>query len=198
MTLTAHPNVISLAEWRRMREQRRVANQSDDDAVRFVMCVPPVASHPAAQALLAGLLQGMGERDGDEALIEAGKRLARAAQKDTVALRVLVCGGRDFHDRGLLNDALDRLHAERGFSLVIAGGARGADTLAEEWAKARNIPCEIYHADWEGLGRKAGPIRNARMLVAGKPDLVVGFPGGRGTAHMVRIAREAGVEAIEI
>jgi hypothetical protein len=36
------------------------------------------------------------------------------------------------------------------------------------------------------------------MLAEGKPDLVVGFPGGRGTAHMCSIARAAGVEVIEI
>jgi hypothetical protein len=53
-------------------------------------------------------------------------------------------------------------------------------------------------AEWETLGRKAGPIRNERMLTEGKPDLVVAFPGGRGTAHMTRLAREAGVEVVEI
>jgi hypothetical protein len=113
-------------------------------------------------------------------------------------MRVLVCGGRDFAGRNLLAATLDQLHAGNGFSLVIAGGARGADTLAQEWAEARGIPCTVYRADWEGLGRKAGPIRNERMLAEGKPELVVAFPGGRGTAHMVRIAREAGVEVIEV
>jgi hypothetical protein len=113
-------------------------------------------------------------------------------------MKVLVCGGRHYADRERLTTVLDRLRAERGFSLVIAGGARGADTLAEEWAKAAGLPCDVYRADWEGLGRKAGPIRNERMLHEGKPELVVGFPGGRGTAHMCRIAREAGVEVIEI
>jgi cephalosporin hydroxylase len=112
-------------------------------------------------------------------------------------MRALVCGGRDFIDRDMLN-ATDRLHAERGFSLVNAGGGRGADTMAEEWAKTRGIPCEVYRADWEGLGRTAGPIRNEQMLREGKPDLVVAFPGGRGTAHMARIAREAGVEVVEV
>jgi hypothetical protein len=113
-------------------------------------------------------------------------------------MRVLVCGGRNFDNRELLTAMLDRLHAERGFSLMIAGGARGADTLAEEWARATGLACEVYCADWEGLGRKAGPIRNQRMLHEGRPDLVVAFEGGRGTAHMARIAREAGVELIEI
>jgi hypothetical protein len=54
--------------------------------------------------------------------------------------------------------------------------ARGADTLAEEWAKVRGIPCT---ADWDDLGRKAGPIRNAQMLRKGRPELVVACPGRR-------------------
>ena len=51
-------------------------------------------------------------------------------------MRVLVCGGREFANRQMLNEALNRLHQERGVTLVIAGGARGADTMAEWWAKA--------------------------------------------------------------
>jgi len=97
-------------------------------------------------------------------------------------------------DVALLFSALDQLHAARPLARVIAGGARGADTIAAEWAVARDIPANVFMADWEGLGRKAGPIRNQRMLDEGKPDLVVAFPGGRGTADMVRRAREAGVE----
>jgi hypothetical protein len=62
----------------------------------------------------------------------------------------------------------------------------------------QDIPCSVYMADWDGLGRKAGPIRNQRMLDEGKPDLVIAFPGGRGTADMVRRAREAGVEVVEL
>ncbi len=46
-------------------------------------------------------------------------------------MRVLVCGGREFADRQLLNEALNRLRQERGVALVIAGGARGADAMAE-------------------------------------------------------------------
>ena len=112
-------------------------------------------------------------------------------------VRVLVCGGRAFDDRDMLNAALDKVHQERGFTLLIAGGARGADTLAEEWANAVGLPCTVYRADWENLGRKAGPIRNQQMLDEGRPDLVVAFPGGRGTADMVGRARSAGIEVID-
>lgn len=113
-------------------------------------------------------------------------------------MRVLVCGGREFTDREALTQVLEHLRRTRGIFLLIAGGARGADTMAAEWAKTASIPCEVYMADWDGLGSKAGPIRNQRMLDEGKPDLVVAFPGGRGTADMVRRARDAGVEVLEI
>lgn len=110
--------------------------------------------------------------------------------------RVLVCGGREYTDRNALYAALDRLHAERGFTALIAGGARGADNLAAEWANDRGVPTEIYMAEWDRLGRKAGPIRNKRMLDEGKPDLVVAFPGGKGTAGMMELTRAANVALI--
>ena len=72
--------------------------------------------------------------------------------------KVLVCGGRDFEDRAALYAKLDRRHASRPFRSVIEGGARGADTLAVEWARSRGGAYDVYMADWKGLGRKAGPI----------------------------------------
>src|SRR5690348_16842040 len=112
--------------------------------------------------------------------------------------RVLVCGGRDYVDRDALYAALDRLHSEHRFTILIAGGARGADTLAAQWAEDRGIPTEVYMADWQGQGRKAGPIRNQRMLDDGHPDLVVAFPGGKGTAGMMALSRKAGIEVITL
>ncbi|MEM9912925.1 MAG: hypothetical protein AAF922_19365 [Pseudomonadota bacterium] len=47
------------------------------------------------------------------------------------------------------------------------------------------------------MGRAAGPIRNKEMLDEGCPDLVVAFPGGRGTANMVKQAQAAGVEVLD-
>lgn len=121
-----------------------------------------------------------------------------AAVELGATMRVLACGGREYADPEALAAVLSDLRRTRGITVLIAGGARGADTLAAEWAKAQGIGCQIYQADWDGLGRKAGPIRNQRMLDEGKPDLVVAFPGGRGTSDMLRRAREAGVEVVEI
>jgi hypothetical protein len=113
------------------------------------------------------------------------------------SLCVLVCGGRDFRDRTELSDTLDGLHEIRRFAHMIAGGAHGADLLAEEWAEVHGVACEVYYADPMRLGRDAGRVRNERMLVEGRPELVIAFRGGRRTEHMVRIARHAGIEVIE-
>ncbi len=114
------------------------------------------------------------------------------------AIRVLVCGGRDFHDYPVVRDALDKLNAQRPIATIIEGGAPGADALAEIWAQRRRVGRISYTADWKRLGPSAGPIRNQRMLDEGKPDLVIAFPGGRGTTDMTRRARAAGVEVIEV
>lgn len=111
--------------------------------------------------------------------------------------RVLVCGGRDFSDWSRLVDVLDDLHANRDFTTLIEGGAKGADTMAYSWAGANKVEVLTFPADWERHGRGAGPIRNRQMLEEGRPDLVVAFPGGRGTASMVSLATDAGVEVIQ-
>lgn len=111
--------------------------------------------------------------------------------------RVLVCGGRDYWAPDVYVH-LARIHGERPFAAVITGGGRGVDEMASHWAERRGITSEIYPADWSAHGRAAGPIRNAKMLTDGGPDLVVAFPGGRGTADMVRKAKAAGIEVIEI
>lgn len=81
---------------------------------------------------------------------------------------------------------------------IISGGAKGVDSVALDWALINWVPFEEYKADWKTYGKKAGFIRNKQMLDEGKPDLVVAFPGGKGTKMMVNIARKAGVEVREI
>lgn len=111
-------------------------------------------------------------------------------------MRLLVCGGRDYDNRPFVFEKLDQLHALNPITCVIEGGAKGADRLGREWAISREIPVETYEADWDAHGYSAGPIRNWEMLRKGKPTTVVAFPGGKGTAHMVKIARENDVPVV--
>lgn len=112
-------------------------------------------------------------------------------------MRVLVCGGRLFSDAEYAYRVLDQLHRERGVEVLIEGDAEGADRIAGSWARQNGIENLKFPADWTTHGRAAGPIRNGQMLVEGKPDLVLAFPGGRGTANMIRQAKAAGVPVQE-
>ena len=104
-------------------------------------------------------------------------------------MRMIVCGGRDYADKEAITAELSMLPPA---TVIVHGGAQGADTLAGEVAKALGLTVEAHPADWQRWGRGAGPRRNAEMLALGA-DLVLAFPGGRGTADMVRKARAAGV-----
>lgn len=111
------------------------------------------------------------------------------------AIRVLVAGGRDYANYARVAVELDELVNRIGKPVtVIHGGARGADTLAGRWAQEHGYACEVYRADWEAHGKAAGPLRNQRMIDEGKPNFMVAFPGGRGTADMVRRAVAAGLK----
>lgn len=129
-------------------------------------------------------------------------------------MRVLVCGGRDYDNQLRVSETLDALCDE--FSLwgapdregnrlpdagrlaIIHGGARGADALADRWAVSNWVTSVAVEANWSAFGKAAGPIRNQSMIDSYMPDLVLAFPGGRGTADMIRRAKEAGIEVREI
>jgi len=113
---------------------------------------------------------------------------------------IIVCGGRNYTGRYSVQTTLNVERPDH----VIHGCADGADRLASEWCEARGVSHELYRADWL-IGRKAGPQRNERMLRAllqwashGHDIAVIAFPGGRGTADMVRRARAADVQVIEV
>lgn len=113
-------------------------------------------------------------------------------------MRILVCGGRDYADKDRVSAALDAVHRKHGITLLIEGGASGADACGLVWATNRRVPTKTIEANWAQYGRSAGPKRNQRMLDEGKPDAVVAFPGGRGTADMVRRAKMANIPVWEV
>lgn len=114
-------------------------------------------------------------------------------------MRVLVCGGRGFSDTKLVDDTLTRVHlnSDAPITLLIEGGAPGADRLARQWAKGNGIHVATVEALWDFYGNSAGPRRNTAMLNELSPHAIVAFPGGRGTADMVKKALGAKVPLID-
>ena len=112
-----------------------------------------------------------------------------------IPVRVLVTGGRDYSDKEFLFHVLDRWKEERGIVCIIEGGATGADTLAGLWARENGIELHTVPAEWS-LGKRAGMLRNMKMLVEYNPDVVIAFPGGNGTANMIALAYKHNVPVI--
>ena len=102
-----------------------------------------------------------------------------------MGFQVIIAGGRDFADYGLLQAKCDQFFREKRPTAIISGIARGADTLG--------IQVLEFPADWERLGRRAGMVRNLQMLDAA--DAVVAFWDGqsRGTAHTIGEAKKRGL-----
>lgn len=109
---------------------------------------------------------------------------------------VLVTGGRDYTDRDQVRKTLDTVHKEHHIQILVHGCATGADTLAASWAMERGIQPAGCPALRDFYGPKmAGGVRNRAMLWL-RPELVVTFPGGSGTANMVAQAKQAGLKVV--
>lgn len=106
-------------------------------------------------------------------------------------IRCIVAGGRDFDDWPLMKRKLDTIFANQEMVEIVSGGAAGADSLGERYAEERGWSIRRFPADWQNLGQRAGPLRNAQM--AAYATHLVAFPGGKGTADMLRQARERGL-----
>jgi len=112
-------------------------------------------------------------------------------------MRVLVCGDRNWTNRASIYRELLELRKKHvGPITVIAGGCRGADTLATSCAWQLNMDVEEYPANWGTQGRAAGPIRNQLMLKTGIHLVLAFHPNlseSKGTKDMVNRAASAGV-----
>ncbi len=112
-------------------------------------------------------------------------------------MRVLVCGDRKWRDGMRIYNVLCSMKADHPDLSIIEGGAEGADTYAYQAADSLRLPCISVHAEWEKYGRKAGPIRNRKMLDL-QPDLVLAFhsnlQASRGTKDCVREAERRGIK----
>lgn len=107
----------------------------------------------------------------------------------------LVVGSRDFNDYFLMCKVLDHLLQNKKYVVIVSGGAKGADKLAERYANERGYRLNVYPADWNRHGKSAGYKRNTHMhlvLSAHKDKGVVAFWDGlsKGTAHNFLLSNE--------
>lgn len=112
---------------------------------------------------------------------------------------VAIVGSREFKDYELMVQCMEDILGECGVRwgldwdksgsekcvLIVSGGARGADILAERYAKECGFYFTAIPANWDLYGKRAGMMRNAELVASA--DLVVAFWDGRskGTADTI-------------
>lgn len=112
--------------------------------------------------------------------------------------RILITGSRDWTDRDTiwraLGDTVAPLDITRETVLVSGACPTGADAIAETWARKYGLTIERHPANWQLEGKRAGFIRNARMVNLGA-DIALAFirNGSRGASHTAHLAEEAGI-----
>ena len=106
-------------------------------------------------------------------------------------MKTIIAGPRDFTDTNFVWRAIAK--APFNITEVVSGHATGVDAMGETYAIISGIPVKRFPADWKKYGKAAGPIRNNAM--AEYADALIAIDtGSRGTAHMIRAARTAGLE----
>ena len=114
---------------------------------------------------------------------------------------LIVCGGRNFCDTLFEKDCIEQTIAkfklQKNNTVIMSGGATGADTIALEWAHANEWNAMRVPAKWNELGSAAGMARNLEMLglavrmhAEGSQIIVLAMPGGVGTSGMVAYAKK--------
>ncbi len=103
-------------------------------------------------------------------------------------MKIAFVGSRDFKDLEFAKLKMLQIMSENASAIMVSGGARGIDKLAEYCANSRGLKTEIYPAQWEQYGKKAGFIRNE--FIIGASDLVFAFWDGsrKGTKHSIHLA----------
>lgn len=119
---------------------------------------------------------------------EGGVETAMGFDAEDHGYAVAIVGSRDITDPAILKDAIKAARFKIG--TVISGGARGVDSLAEEWATKNGKPLIRFLPDWERYGKSAGFIRN-RYIVDYSRAVIAITNGSKGTQHSINLATKA-------
>ena len=116
------------------------------------------------------------------------------------SISLAVVGSRDFSNYALLAKSIRDLKAKEGVVIeeVVSGGARGADRLAEKYARSEQIALRVFLPQWDTHGKAAGVIRN--KLIVDRADMVLAFWDGKsaGTQSTIQLAKRAGKEVLVV
>lgn len=103
--------------------------------------------------------------------------------------KLLLAGGREFYDYDMFRYKVDFLTQNKTNIEIISGGAMGADTLAEKYAKEKGYPLTVIKADWNTHAKAAGAIRNAELVKLANAAIYFWDGTSRGTLDCMKKAK---------
>ena len=116
-------------------------------------------------------------------------------------IKLIIAGGRDFNDYDLLEETCTYMLSVliNAYEVeIVSGGAKGADSLAQRFARSNRLKLTVMNADWDKHGKSAGYKRNQEM--ANYATHLIAFWDGksRGTANMIQVATKLGLKVCVI
>lgn len=118
-------------------------------------------------------------------------------------MKIIIAGSRTITDKKVVFSAFFyglAFFVEQGYRLplghidIVSGHAKGVDRIGEELAKFLKLGCQIYSADWNKYGKKAGYIRNVQMADCSDALIAIWDKKSKGTKHMIDIAKKKGLK----
>lgn len=93
---------------------------------------------------------------------------------------------------------MDAIHKRKPITLIVSGGAKGADSLSERWARENRIELLIFLPEWDKYGKKAGYLRNEDIIK--NSDAVVACWNGesKGTKHSIDLVKKYGKSCLVV
>ena len=113
---------------------------------------------------------------------------------------LIIAGGREFSNYPVLRNAVDYYIQKHGLTevTIVSGKARGADTLGETYAAERGLPVWEFPADWDGLGKKAGHVRNRQMGDVANGLVAFWNQKSSGTKGMIDYTQQKGLNILVV
>ena len=107
-------------------------------------------------------------------------------------MKVIIAGSRNITEYAVVIQAIKESFFD--ITEVVSGGARGVDSLGEQFAGEYAKDFKLFPADWAALGKKAGYVRNTQMAKYAEALIAIWDGQSKGTEHMINQARQYGLQ----
>ena len=113
-------------------------------------------------------------------------------KKNRAPFKLMISGSRSIRNLRIIFDELEKLYTEHPNLILISGGAKGVDSIAEEWGRFRKIQIEQHKPDWATYGKGAGIVRNKEMVLAADYILIFWDGESKGTKSVIDFCEKQG------